>query len=59
MLSCADAAAARQSAEIEKTVRKARSEGTDVRAIVVINPGNPTGQCLNIENMKEVGCARS
>ena len=32
-------------------------EGTKVRAMVVINPGNPTGQCLSIENMREVRAA--
>ena len=25
-----------------------------MRAMVVINPGNPTGQCLSIDNMREV-----
>src|SRR5262249_40941284 len=41
-------------ASMGEVVAKARSEGTDVRCIVVINPGNPTGACLEysaIENM--------
>ena len=25
-----------------------------VRAMVIINPGNPTGQCLSIANIKEI-----
>lgn len=33
---------------------QAREEGVAVRAMVVINPGNPTGQCLSKDNMKEV-----
>ncbi|RKP25276.1 pyridoxal phosphate-dependent transferase, partial [Syncephalis pseudoplumigaleata] len=32
----------------------ARQAGTDVRALVIINPGNPTGQCLAEENMREI-----
>ena len=33
---------------------QARSEGRHVRALVVINPGNPTGQVLSVENQKEI-----
>jgi alanine transaminase len=40
--------------ELEKDLTQARAKGTIVRALAVINPGNPTGQCLSIENMKEV-----
>ncbi|KAI9263298.1 pyridoxal phosphate-dependent transferase [Phascolomyces articulosus] len=40
--------------EIRQTVREARSKGTDVRALVIINPGNPTGQCLDALNMQDV-----
>ena len=43
-----------QAAMMEESVTRARAQGTDVRAIVVINPGNPTGQCLPLENMREV-----
>jgi alanine transaminase len=38
--------------ELEMQLQKARSEGTEVRALCVINPGNPTGQCLDEESMK-------
>jgi alanine transaminase len=43
-----------QLAELELSLSKAKSLGVDVRALAVINPGNPTGQCLTIESMKEV-----
>ncbi|KAF1850082.1 alanine aminotransferase 2 [Cucurbitaria berberidis CBS 394.84] len=33
---------------------KAVSEGTDVKAIAVINPGNPTGASLSAEDIKSV-----
>ncbi|MCJ1309822.1 hypothetical protein MMC25_003483 [Agyrium rufum] len=39
---------------IETALKKAQDEGTDVRAIVVINPGNPTGASLSASNIKEV-----
>eukprot|EP01028_Stygiella_incarcerata_P008081 TRINITY_DN3421_c2_g1_i1.p1 TRINITY_DN3421_c2_g1~~TRINITY_DN3421_c2_g1_i1.p1 ORF type:complete len:509 (-),score=152.88 TRINITY_DN3421_c2_g1_i1:185-1711(-) len=38
--------------ELEKEYEKAVSEGTKVRALVVINPGNPTGQCLTEKDMR-------
>lgn len=41
-------------ASLEKTVNEARKNGTDVRALVIINPGNPTGQCLSEDNIKEI-----
>jgi hypothetical protein len=31
-------------AELKKQLKDARSKGISVRALVVINPGNPTGQ---------------
>ncbi|ORX46101.1 PLP-dependent transferase [Hesseltinella vesiculosa] len=40
--------------ELKEAVHKARADGTDVRALVIINPGNPTGQCLSEENMREI-----
>lgn len=39
---------------LKNTIRKARDEGTTVRALVVVNPGNPTGQVLSKENMQEI-----
>jgi len=41
-------------AELKKSLDVARGKGVDVRGLVVINPGNPTGQCLSPDNMKEV-----
>jgi aspartate/methionine/tyrosine aminotransferase len=40
--------------DLDKSVTTARANGTDVRALVIINPGNPTGQCLSEENMREI-----
>jgi len=40
--------------DLEESLRKARSEGTNPRALVVINPGNPTGGCLPDEVMEDV-----
>ncbi|KAI8067788.1 pyridoxal phosphate-dependent transferase [Gongronella butleri] len=40
--------------QLKKAVSSARAQGTDVRALVIINPGNPTGQCLSEENMREI-----
>lgn len=47
-------------AELERQLAEARSKGVAVRALVVINPGNPTGQVLSRENQEEVVrlCAR-
>lgn len=39
---------------IRAAYEKAKREGTDVRAIVVINPGNPTGANLNPEDVRKV-----
>ena len=39
---------------IRSAYQKAKSEGTDVRAIVVINPGNPTGASLSAEDVRGV-----
>ena len=36
------------------TWSKATSKGIIIKAFVVINPGNPTGQVLSIENMKTI-----
>ena len=40
--------------ELKNAVSSARAKGINPRSIVVINPGNPTGQCLEVENMKEI-----
>ncbi len=39
---------------IKSAYKKAMAEGTDVRAIVIINPGNPTGASLAEEDIKAV-----
>ena len=41
-------------AGIKESLTKARNEGTDVRAIVIINPGNPTGSSLSSDEIKGV-----
>ncbi|PVV00177.1 hypothetical protein BB559_000057 [Furculomyces boomerangus] len=37
-----------------ENLKEARNRGIDVRAIVIINPGNPTGSILTLENMKDI-----
>ena len=39
---------------MRSVVHQARQEGKNVRALVVINPGNPTGQCLGYQNQVEI-----
>jgi len=39
---------------LRKAVKDARARGTHVRGMVFINPGNPTGQCLSKDNLKEL-----
>ncbi|KAF3322902.1 alanine aminotransferase 2 [Carex littledalei] len=40
--------------ELKKQLENARSKGIIVRALVVINPGNPTGQVLTEENQQQI-----
>ncbi|XP_058078403.1 alanine aminotransferase 2-like [Magnolia sinica] len=40
--------------EVKKQLEAARSKGIIVRALVVINPGNPTGQVLAEDNQREI-----
>ncbi|KAJ1812385.1 alanine transaminase, partial [Coemansia sp. RSA 2675] len=40
--------------DLEHSLAEARAKGTDVRALVVINPGNPTGGCLLESNIAEI-----
>ncbi|EGD75245.1 alanine aminotransferase [Salpingoeca rosetta] len=39
---------------LNEVVADAKERGLTVRALVVINPGNPTGQVLSRENMEEI-----
>ncbi|KAJ8438531.1 hypothetical protein Cgig2_024620 [Carnegiea gigantea] len=39
---------------LRDAVRQATFKGMTVRAMVIINPGNPTGQCLSLANLKEI-----
>merc|ERR1719428_2120406 len=39
---------------LEKAAAKAKADGLTLRALCVINPGNPTGQVMTEENIKEV-----
>ena len=39
---------------VQSTWIKATAKGIKIKAFVVINPGNPTGQVLSIENMKQI-----
>ncbi|KAJ8448300.1 hypothetical protein Cgig2_025224 [Carnegiea gigantea] len=41
-------------AELKNQLETARSNGITVRALVVINPGNPTGQVLAEENQRQI-----
>jgi len=40
--------------DLEVNYVKAKSEGVNVKAIVVINPGNPTGQVMTKENLQDI-----
>ncbi|GAA5972972.1 hypothetical protein JCM11641_000347 [Rhodosporidiobolus odoratus] len=40
--------------DLKKNIEKARHEGTVLKGMVVINPGNPTGNCLTKENMEDI-----
>ncbi|KAG2549365.1 hypothetical protein PVAP13_9KG269500 [Panicum virgatum] len=40
--------------DLKKQLEDARSKGIDVRALVVINPGNPTGQVLAEDNQCDI-----
>lgn len=39
---------------MSRSIDEARSNGVDVRACAVINPGNPTGQCLSYQNIQDL-----
>jgi aspartate/methionine/tyrosine aminotransferase len=39
---------------LEEAVQKAMNDGITLKAIVVINPSNPTGSLLNFDNMRDI-----
>ncbi|XP_021746742.1 glutamate--glyoxylate aminotransferase 2-like [Chenopodium quinoa] len=39
---------------LRDAIRQATFKGIKVRAMVIINPGNPTGQCLSVPNLQEI-----
>ena len=39
---------------MSRSIDQARANGVDVRACAVINPGNPTGQCLSYQNIQDL-----
>lgn len=41
-------------AGLQSALTTAQSQGIDVRGMVFINPGNPTGQCLSADNLREL-----
>ncbi|KAF9138112.1 hypothetical protein BGX30_009508 [Mortierella sp. GBA39] len=42
------------SKELQRAYDESKKMGIETRALVIINPGNPTGQCLAEDNMKEI-----
>jgi aspartate/methionine/tyrosine aminotransferase len=40
--------------ELEASLSSAFSRGVDTKAVVVINPGNPTGNSLPVPNMRAI-----
>lgn len=46
--------------ELERSLAEAKAEGTNVVGLVLINPGNPTGQVLSEDEVKDIVlfCAR-
>ena len=40
--------------ELQLSIDKARAAGKNVRAIAIINPGNPTGGCLSRADQEAV-----
>jgi alanine transaminase len=41
-------------AEVERAVVEAKAKGTDPKALVVVNPGNPTGSVLAYDTQREL-----
>jgi len=43
--------------DLEANYKRGIADGLNIKAIVVINPGNPTGQVMSLENLKDVKSA--
>ena len=41
-------------ASMENALAEARRNGINVRALVFINPGNPTGNCLTVPDLQQL-----
>ena len=41
-------------ASMENALAEARRSGITVRALVFINPGNPTGNCLTVPDLQQL-----
>jgi len=40
--------------EIQNRIKSAKDKGINIRAIVAINPGNPTGNVLNRKDIENI-----
>lgn len=40
--------------QLEKDILEAKNNKKNVRGLVVINPGNPTGQVLSVQNIRDI-----
>uniref|UniRef100_A0A2P2MNF5 alanine transaminase n=2 Tax=Rhizophora mucronata TaxID=61149 RepID=A0A2P2MNF5_RHIMU len=40
--------------DLQHAVAEAHTKGITIKAMVIINPGNPTGQCLSEANLREI-----
>lgn len=40
--------------ELERSIQQAKKDGKTPKAIVIINPGNPTGAIFNAETIKKI-----
>jgi aspartate/methionine/tyrosine aminotransferase len=40
--------------ELKRAIQSTRNVGVDPRGLVILNPGNPTGQCLSLDNIQEI-----
>ena len=40
--------------DVKLKIEQSKKEGVNIRCIVVINPGNPTGQVLSRQNIEEI-----